>query len=574
MISFTQIKHIYLGYISLLTIVNCVSLLRTIPRIRYMVCIMLSIVIVEDEYRISRMLKRMIEKDSEHFEVIGSASDGLSGIDLIQALHPNIVITDIKMAGCSGIDLITKIKAEYPDTDFVIISGYRYFDNAYKAIQIGVKHFLLKPIEEEELFSVLNSIADSRSSEKKKQQYAQEIQKKISVQSSYLRSNFVTELWHVHSSSFLDIDSVNDHNQCQFKAGSFQSLIVSLNTNLKSTTQEQNLFLQKITNVLEHLLEPYLYEQVSSIQNNSLIAVINYPNDSYEKIYQVLTTEFVAEANQLIRKFGPYSIAVGIGMEKDNISLLKDSMNEARLALRNRLIPSTNQSVYLYKQIKSQYPTSDFITNNDKSSLLGFVKSCDLPSIKKWVSGLSSTFETVLSIDASCVFDLSIYISNLVKSFVWDNLNLDIQDKAADFELRLEASNSIPDILTCLEDYLSEIAEFYVENTVRNEPHIIQEAKDYISKNFANPIKLDEVAAAVHLSPTYFSSLFKQVTGSNFIDYLIQVRIDEAKMLLRTTNNSIPSIAALCGYSDDKYFSQQFKKIVGLRPTAYRKLYH
>ena len=90
--------------------------------------------------------------------------------------------------------------------------------------------------------------------------------------------------------------------------------------------------------------------------------------------------------------------------------------------------------------------------------------------------------------------------------------------------------------------------------------------------NYRKDISLDDVSHEVDISPYYFSKLFKEETGENFIDYLTKVRIDEAKnLLLRNKETSIKSICMDVGYSDPNYFSRIFKRCTGQTPTKYRE---
>ena len=99
---------------------------------------------------------------------------------------------------------------------------------------------------------------------------------------------------------------------------------------------------------------------------------------------------------------------------------------------------------------------------------------------------------------------------------------------------------------------------------------IIKKAIRYISQNFSRNLTLDEVADHVHLNSAYFSTLFKQSTGSSFKEYLNMVRIEESKRLLSNTDYSIIDISLATGFEDQSYFSKVFKKYTGLTPKQYR----
>ena len=94
---------------------------------------------------------------------------------------------------------------------------------------------------------------------------------------------------------------------------------------------------------------------------------------------------------------------------------------------------------------------------------------------------------------------------------------------------------------------------------------------DYIRDNYSKDITLDDVSRVANISPYYFSKLFKEATGENFIEYLTNVRIEKAKELLEKAELSMKEICAMCGYSDPNYFSRTFKKNVGLTPTEYKE---
>ena len=103
---------------------------------------------------------------------------------------------------------------------------------------------------------------------------------------------------------------------------------------------------------------------------------------------------------------------------------------------------------------------------------------------------------------------------------------------------------------------------------------MICKAKQYIEENYNRDICLDDISRIVDISPYYFSKLFKEETGENFIDYLTNLRIEKAKDLLMHSGMNIKNICVDTGYSDPNYFSRIFKKQVGVTPTEYRELYN
>lgn len=121
---------------------------------------------------------------------------------------------------------------------------------------------------------------------------------------------------------------------------------------------------------------------------------------------------------------------------------------------------------------------------------------------------------------------------------------------------------------------LQEVVEAFTESMFNTNPsknnRVIKKAIHYIAKNFSKNITLDNVSNEVHLNSSYFSSVFKQATGSSFTEYLNMVRIEESKRLLANTDYSVIDIAIATGFDNQSYFSKVFKKYTGLTPGQYR----
>ena len=117
---------------------------------------MLKVVIIDDEPVIVEGLIRTIEWEKRGCKVVGFAYDGAEGISLIQKQQPDIIFSDISMPKIDGLTMIAGVKSQFPNTYITILTGYRDFDYAQKAISLGVSRFLLKPSKMDELEEALS----------------------------------------------------------------------------------------------------------------------------------------------------------------------------------------------------------------------------------------------------------------------------------------------------------------------------------------------------------------------------------------------------------------------------------
>lgn len=121
-----------------------------------------TMVIIDDEYIVVEGLKAIIARAGLDYEIVGFAYDGLSGLEIIRETRPEIVITDIRIPGLDGLSLIEAAREFLPDTAFIVISGYNEFEYARKALSLGVKAYIDKPISIEKVSKVLLSVENER----------------------------------------------------------------------------------------------------------------------------------------------------------------------------------------------------------------------------------------------------------------------------------------------------------------------------------------------------------------------------------------------------------------------------
>ena len=123
---------------------------------------MYKLLISDDENRICKLIKNLIDWDSLGIEITGMANDGMTAYHMAQETKPDIIITDIKMPDVDGLELIKMIRELGLEVDFIIISGYRQFDYAQQAIRYGVEDYIVKPINEKELISIVEKIISKK----------------------------------------------------------------------------------------------------------------------------------------------------------------------------------------------------------------------------------------------------------------------------------------------------------------------------------------------------------------------------------------------------------------------------
>ncbi len=219
--------------------------------------------------------------------------------------------------------------------------------------------------------------------------------------------------------------------------------------------------------------------------------------------------------------------------------------------------PMINRKSYPYekeKELITKLKTGDSEQSkallNDLLGYVFFAEGNNLEVVKSRAIELSALLSRA-AIEGGATSDSILKINN---QFLMDLQDVDTLDN-----LCYKLQETIDVFTECMFNYIPSKSNEITKKSIR-----------FISKNFSRPLSLEEVAGYVHLNPSYFSTLFKQSTGSSFKEYLNMVRIEESKRLLADTDYSIIDIALATGFEDQSYFSKVFKKYTGLTPKQYR----
>ena len=151
----------------------------------------LKVVIADDEVRICQLIQALIDWDSLGMKVVGIAHNGEDACEMVQQTQPDILITDIRMPGCSGLELVKRVKELDSALEVIIISGYAHFEYAQQAISYGVGHYLLKPVNKGELTATLQKLQKKIGERKESELNHQELVNKAKRDDDHLRANLI-----------------------------------------------------------------------------------------------------------------------------------------------------------------------------------------------------------------------------------------------------------------------------------------------------------------------------------------------------------------------------------------------
>ena len=302
---------------------------------------MVKLVVADDEERVCRLILALGEWEKLGIEVAGTAANGIQALEMIRREKIDILITDIRMPGCSGMELIEKARKFSPDIKIMIISGYANFEYAQTALKQSVRDYLLKPIDRAALNESLAKMVREIETERRKNLAFQDIQNERKEEMAKIRNMLVYDLVHERSISLTE-ESLRDRYYFNVHSGVFQVIAVKRDVKDDSLPYEEELVWSKMKEILLREVTKECYDLVVVPMGEYLYGVLNYPLRNSEKIRKALRSSM----NQMLGRndyLGQSQISMGLGSAVKRPEEITASFLIAGHALGERLLEGTGR---------------------------------------------------------------------------------------------------------------------------------------------------------------------------------------------------------------------------------------
>lgn len=534
---------------------------------------MTKVFLVEDEIVIRSGIKNSIDWQKEGYVFSGEASDGELAYPMILKAKPDILITDIKMPFMDGLELSKMVKEALPEIKILILSGYNEFEYAKEAIHIGVADYLLKPISSAKLLEALGGIAkqikQKREEQSLKEQYQRDNQEYIENEKvklfTALAAGNISMGDAVNEAKALGMDlSAQVYNVMLFK--------VSMRLNdYQSPEQAMDVF-GEIEDVNHAVPGTFFFRR--GVEGWAFLVTAETEDNGREKMGHLKKYLFsVMEKYPEIEYFG------GIGEPVRRIRELGSSYEKAGIVFSTRFVNDSRQILdlndirILHEKSTINVQSLDLMDRN-RTLMDKFLVKGNLEEVESFITAYFEEMPKE-NLESSLMRQYITMDMYIVAGAFCDRLGIPKEERTKDAE---ELENALRMMTTAqgVHKYVRQLLKNTIERrdivSGSRYSDIIETAKDYIAKSYmSDEVSLNTAAAAVNMSPSYFSSVFSREVGKTFVEYLTTVRMDKAKELLMCSPLKTSEIGYEVGYKDPHYFSYIFKKTQNCSPKDYRQ---
>ena len=535
---------------------------------------MYKLMAIDDEYWMRKYLRENIDWKAYGLQMAGEAEDAEEALEMLAEMHVDIIIVDINMPGLNGIEFSEIMIKKFSHIKVILISGYKDFEYARRAVSLGVMDYILKPVEEEKLISVirravreLDDLKASRLKEEKNSQIA-------GIGLDLLRQKFYEDLLQKE----LEIGNIVENTnilQLDLQPGfKYMVLIMEIDNFSSTDATDADIFAIKseIIRLTGELLDKF-GRKVTIDNEGALYAVILEicPNEEDMEIRERLigVGEIICKA---VAELGKKTVTIGMGKVVDDLSKLRSSYISACDSLESKFYAGGNR--ILTDPVRASNGTKKVIFN--KIAVNNIVKGIRM-SEKEVIGDILSRLKSMVSQNSGAepnyvrraVIHFMDEILYLLVSTVQDGQNNMFED--LDVSPVIYKSETVDEIFSLIQEWIHAIINRLAQQKKNGTAKIVQDVLDMVRNRFQEDLFLDKVALEVGVHPSYLCRIFKKETGENLIHYTMNYRIEKAKQLLYDTNIKIYEVAFMVGYENIKTFTRIFKNITGITPKEYRE---
>jgi two-component system response regulator YesN len=499
-------------------------------------------VMICDDEPIERLaLRQMLNQHIPGLQVVGEAANGRQAIQLTEQYHPDIITMDIKMPGINGLETIHEIQLRHPHARFILVSAYDTFQYAQEAIKLGVKDYILKPSKTEVIIESFRKVMQEIEKERSGRNERLELLEQVAAMTPLAEKELVRELL--------------------FEGGNIAPMDRELSLD-KSPRAGYVLTIWLKKQLPEH--DQSLYEVlklwgkvcVGPFLDGCYPVIVWKPADTQTHFASVRS-----EVHSLAEKIGKVvseeAFQITVGRIVSDYKRLSDSYQESLFARRYL---NQQQTIGFFEDCIGQTHIPSVSLNDYTRQMIDKIKEGNETAVFQIYALMVEEIRRQAGNQSTNMRDMLLSVVAII-GHTFHEIRM-VREP-------LPWPEEWTAMTTRVKDYLRELTRLWAEMN-RDRSKLSPAVMNYIHDRYTQDIRLEDVAAYVGLSPSYFSRMFKETYGMTFIDALTQIRIEEAKKRLNK-GESVKEVAYSVGYHDPNYFTRIFKKVTGISPREYRE---
>lgn len=535
---------------------------------------MYRILLVDDEILVRDAIKENIDWKGIGCELVGDCENGRQAAEFIQENPVDIVLTDILMPYMDGMELSHFLHDNYPDIVIVIFSGFGEFEYAKKAIQYNVSEYLLKPVTAMELTGVIEKMkkkVDEKRKEKKKIEKLTKASESYHKNAQIIRSKAMEALVNCTANVEESLEKLRgmgiELSAVRYRVAMFD---IDLYSNMYQLDMEKRQESALMAFVLYNISDEIVTrEQAGYAYQEGGNRVCVLFQEKWGRDFIAATREICREIQEKMKEVMGIDVSMGIGDWVKSPDKLLLSHDMAAKAMEYRYLLGGKLLIDMAEHKDIPPVPIDQLLDRFTAAL----KTGNGEIVEKMVREMKESIRRgFVEKSRACM-----YLQQIVRTMdrVCEDVSADmacVREGRDELLRQITEQKSFDSACRLVEDHIGKVFKILSDMNSSSEEKQARLATDYIQQNYMDPdLSLNDICSYLNISTSYFSTIFKKMTGETFTEVLIRTRMEKAKELLENTTMKNYEIAEKVGFSDPHYFGISFKKMTGVTPTEYAR---
>lgn len=517
---------------------------------------MLKVLLVDDERIILEGISSLVDWKRHNTVLVGTAQNGLEALRWMERDLPHIVITDIRMPGLDGLQLVERAVQNGWNVRFIILSGYNEFDYAKTAMKYGVRHYLLKPCGEEQIMDALGKVAWEIRQERKKDTFVQSIKDGLAKVLPYAKEQFLKEFVTNKTYGKKEWEYYRKLFELQMERTRIRLALFMF----EGEVEFEHMFALK--NIADDIFGQPLLKLSTTIGEDVILLL--------EETDEQTMFEQIEKVRTVFHEY--YKIGTTVALsDPGEIYEARKLYRETLECIRYRFYLGEG-SVITKNDISHVRGTGRSELAFDEEKLCLSLRAGNWPEaereLKEFFDGLLALEEEQTVIKSYCI--------QLYLTIIRESGETEMERYYREL-VKFEQMDTVRQLEDFMKTVAGEIAEAHYAAARNSHSTIAAQVKQIIEEHLYNPdLSLSWISRNhLFMHPDYLGKLFRQEYGEKFSTYVVKARIEQAKRRIEQSDDvRIFEIAEEIGFGNNpQYFSQVFKKHTGYSPSEYKRLY-
>ncbi|WP_180272621.1 response regulator transcription factor [Konateibacter massiliensis] len=519
----------------------------------------IKVLLVDDEKLERVLIRNGFDWEGNGFEIVGEAGSGEEAMEYMLHRKPQIVLTDISMPHMDGLELSEKILKEDPSCRIIIVTGYREFDYARRAVKIGVEDFLLKPVNIDEIAELAGKIKEEIRQEENQVKAVEELKASVLADQDIVMESFFQRLVECRIP-----EEEARRKLMLYNCENIMKGCICLNLKLKEDDGER---LSKEHKQVFDLIKEQDYDNVICFTHYMQNILIYFTDSDYKRIKDIAVT-----LHETLDKSMGIPATIGISEWNTGFFGIANAFEQSKKAISASVFLGRNRCV-TYKEYEEVMNQNENKNEIDWEDFLFAVQNCLVDKVEEYIKEYVDLIRGARMTDMEYLRLMTMNILTRAGTTL-NKYGIGLSQLIGEERIykQVRHINTVEEITSYLEEVMHIIMEYHESKKLKQGNKVVEEAATYISENLFDPeLSLRLVASKIYSNESYLSRVFKKEKGISLIEYILKKRIEESIRLLNTTDLKVYEIAEKIGFRDSHYFSICFKKLTGVTVKEFKR---